>query len=196
MDRDVHLLPPQHGRANSFSTSMNSDTGSNADQSLIEAPLIPDSQSPQFSSYQAYDTKPVEIKLQQFEPPPVGSNAGILAVAEDDSMHTEHTSKSEKRSNSKKTFVFGDITMQYSPRWAFRMPSQGSMVVGGDTPDCICCCFRCVCKRCLTHCWFLFVCCGFLLISSLPRITVTVDLITTTLVYLINVRTSEGTECT
>jgi pimeloyl-ACP methyl ester carboxylesterase len=45
------------------------------------------------------------------------------------------------------------------------------------------CCRSCACARCLSHCWFLAACCGFILLSSLPRILTLVDFIISILMY-------------
>jgi hypothetical protein len=67
----------------------------------------------------------------------------------------------------------------------------------GDRPrasevDCQCLCCACACKRFFSHCWFLFACCGFLLISSLPRIATVLDFTITLIMYLFVVRPAEG----
>ena len=50
---------------------------------------------------------------------------------------------------------------------------------------CSCCswCRSCACARCLSHTWFMCVCCGFVLLSSLPRFLTIVDFIVTVLLY-------------
>lgn len=47
---------------------------------------------------------------------------------------------------------------------------------GAQAQDCGCLCWRCACKRAAAHCWYLLVCCGFLVVSSLPRLLTLVDL--------------------
>lgn len=41
----------------------------------------------------------------------------------------------------------------------------------------------CACGRCLSHCWFLTACCGFILLSSLPRFLALLDFLVTALIY-------------
>ena len=47
----------------------------------------------------------------------------------------------------------------------------------------LCGCRSCACGRCLSHTWFLLACCGFVFLSSLPRILTLVDFIVTALIY-------------
>lgn len=99
---------------------------------------------------------------------------------------SNNSGRSSKKGNSSKDSSMRSRMNIMSPFG--NLPSLPHGGAGGEEPDCQCCCLRCVCNRCLTHCWFLFVCCGFLFISSLPRISVVIDLLTTVLMYLFDTR--------
>lgn len=56
----------------------------------------------------------------------------------------------------------------------------------------LCGCRSCACGRCLSHTWFLLACCGFVFLSSLPRILTLVDFIVTALIYSLSFADSSG----
>jgi pimeloyl-ACP methyl ester carboxylesterase len=51
-----------------------------------------------------------------------------------------------------------------------------------------CRCLPCDASRCISHCWFMFACCGYVLLSSLPRLCTITDATVSVLMYLTRVR--------
>jgi hypothetical protein len=59
--------------------------------------------------------------------------------------------------------------------------------MSNNDPDAVeCCCMRCHIVRCCTHCWFFLACCGFVFVSSLPRIFTILDIIGCLFIYIFN----------
>lgn len=207
------LYAPANGHQRSGSTASGSEVGIDEARSFDRLTGNPASSNgggrPQNSpDYGPHNPSgPAGIKLQAFPPTSLASSnslsasgSGRLAVAQeaDHTIYLNHprvevavpggSTNSHHSARKLPPFKIRMINPLKSP---FAAPAHAS-AIKGDEPDCVCCCFQCICKRFITHCWFLFACCGFLVISSLPRIFVLVDVLTTLMVYFINVRQSSG----
>jgi len=80
------------------------------------------------------------------------------------------------------------------PSFAFRLPAStvSAIPYNDDMSEDTCCCFRCHCERCLSHCWFMLACCSFVLVSSLPRFMAVMDGLVAVILYITYVRTNQG----